>query len=63
MELYLHSPDSPSWRGAQFKIAQGKLYLLPLPLTIFGEEYRALTHSLCADEVLKSHNFSYLIPI
>jgi hypothetical protein len=23
VELYLHSPDTPSWRGAQLKKAQG----------------------------------------
>jgi len=25
VELYLHSPDAPSWRGAQLKEAQGKV--------------------------------------
>jgi hypothetical protein len=29
VELYLHSPNTPSWRGAQLKEAQGQLYLLP----------------------------------
>jgi hypothetical protein len=27
VELYLHSPNMPSWRGAQLKEAQGQLYL------------------------------------
>jgi hypothetical protein len=27
VQLYLHSPDTPSWRGAQLKKAQGQLYL------------------------------------
>jgi hypothetical protein len=27
MELYLHSPNTPSWHGAQLKKAQGQLYL------------------------------------
>jgi hypothetical protein len=27
VELYLHSPNTPSWRGAQFKKAQGQLYI------------------------------------
>jgi hypothetical protein len=27
VELYLHSPNTPSWRGAQLKKAQGQLYL------------------------------------
>jgi hypothetical protein len=26
-ELYLHSPNTPSWRGAQLGGAQGQLYL------------------------------------
>jgi hypothetical protein len=34
VELYLHSPNAPSWRGAQLKKAQGQLYLhLPCPST------------------------------
>jgi len=24
---YLHSPNTPSWRGVQFGVAQGHLYL------------------------------------
>jgi hypothetical protein len=27
VELYLHSPNTPSWRGAQLEGAQGQLYL------------------------------------
>jgi hypothetical protein len=27
VELYLHSPSTPSWRGAQLGGAQGQLYL------------------------------------
>jgi hypothetical protein len=30
VELYLHSPNTPSWRGAQLGGAQGQLYLLLL---------------------------------
>jgi hypothetical protein len=30
VELYLHSPSTPSWRGAQLGRAQGQLYSLPL---------------------------------
>jgi hypothetical protein len=26
MEIYLHSPNTPSWRGAQLKEAQRQLY-------------------------------------
>jgi hypothetical protein len=29
VELYLHSPNTPSWRGAQLGGAQGQLYILP----------------------------------
>jgi hypothetical protein len=27
VELYLHSPNTPSWRGAQLGGAEGQLYL------------------------------------
>jgi hypothetical protein len=27
VELYLHSPNTPTWRGALLKKAQGQLYL------------------------------------
>jgi hypothetical protein len=27
VELYLHSPNTPSWRGTQLGGAQGQLYL------------------------------------
>jgi hypothetical protein len=27
VDLYLHSPNTPSWRGAQLKTGQGQLYL------------------------------------
>jgi hypothetical protein len=33
VELYLHSPNTPSWRGAQLK-AQGQLYFLALYFNI-----------------------------
>jgi hypothetical protein len=33
VELYLHSPNTPSWRGAQLKKVQGWLYFY-LPLTL-----------------------------
>jgi hypothetical protein len=29
VELYLYSPNTPSWRGAQLGGAQGQLCLLP----------------------------------
>jgi hypothetical protein len=28
MELYLHSPNAPSWRGAQLGGAQGQLFMI-----------------------------------
>jgi hypothetical protein len=35
VELYLHSPTTPSWHGAQLGGAQGQLYLtLPLSLML-----------------------------
>jgi hypothetical protein len=33
VELYLHSPITSSWRGAQLGGAQGQVYLLPYTLT------------------------------
>jgi hypothetical protein len=30
VELYLHSLNTPSWRGAQLGGAQGRLYSLPI---------------------------------
>jgi hypothetical protein len=34
VDLYIHSPNTPSWRGAQFKKNTGTT--LPLPFTIDG---------------------------
>jgi hypothetical protein len=34
VELYLHSPNTPSWRGAQLGGAQRQLYVYLLPLTM-----------------------------
>jgi hypothetical protein len=34
VKLYLHSPTTPSWRGAQLRKAQGQLYLYLLPLSV-----------------------------
>jgi hypothetical protein len=31
VELYLHAPSTPSWRGAQLGEARGQLYLYILP--------------------------------
>jgi hypothetical protein len=39
VELYLYSPNTPSWRGAQLRGAQGQLYLLPLLLPL-NETYK-----------------------
>jgi hypothetical protein len=39
VELYLHSPNTPAWRGAQLKISTGTTLLLPftstLPLSLY----------------------------
>jgi hypothetical protein len=39
MELYVHSPNTPSWRGAPLKKAQGQLYLLPWMSYLSNENY------------------------
>jgi hypothetical protein len=37
VELYLHSPNTPSWRGAQFKIkSTGTTLALPLPIQLWS---------------------------
>jgi hypothetical protein len=33
VELYLHSPNTPSWRGSRLEKAQGEFYLF-LPLLV-----------------------------
>jgi hypothetical protein len=42
VELYLHSPNTPSWRGAQLGAAQGQLYFYIYSLTIDQSEYEDL---------------------
>jgi len=32
VQLYHHSPNTPSWRGTQFKKSEGTILHLPLPL-------------------------------
>jgi hypothetical protein len=44
VEMCLHSPNTPSWRGAQFKKTQGQLYLYLLPIML-------LSYELCASEM------------
>jgi hypothetical protein len=39
VELYLHSPNTPSWRGAQLGGAQGQLYLLHM-FSSLGTHYK-----------------------
>jgi hypothetical protein len=34
VELYIYSPNTPSWRGAQLKEAQGQLYLFTFIIII-----------------------------
>jgi hypothetical protein len=42
VELYLHSPNTPSWRGAELKSAQGQLlrkyFISSLPVVLYGCE-------------------------
>jgi hypothetical protein len=43
VELYLHFPNTPSWRGAQLKEALGKLYIfLVLYITIWSQVIQAV---------------------
>jgi hypothetical protein len=37
VELYLHSPNTPSWRGAQLGGAQGQLYLYLYQTVYYNE--------------------------
>jgi hypothetical protein len=39
VDLYLHSPNTPSWRGAQFKKSTGKIYLYLFTKTIKMPQY------------------------
>jgi hypothetical protein len=34
VELYLHSPNTPSWRGAQLGGAQGQLFTLHISFAL-----------------------------
>jgi hypothetical protein len=55
MELYLHSPNTPSWHGAQFKKkAQGQLYLyfillcfIEFVISFMKHLQLTVTYSLC----------------
>jgi hypothetical protein len=53
VELYLHSPNIPSWCGAQLKEAQGQLYLYLLGLNrrarINFRQEQGFFFSLCPD--------------
>jgi hypothetical protein len=40
VELYIHCPNTLSWRGAQLRKAQGKLYLY---LTFTGDKFVTCT--------------------
>jgi len=39
VELYIHSPNTSSWRGAHLK-HKGQLYFYPLPYLTFPHERR-----------------------
>jgi hypothetical protein len=39
MELYIHSPNTPSWRCAELKKSTGTTLPLPLLATIEGASY------------------------
>jgi hypothetical protein len=38
MELHLHSPSTPLWRGAQLKKGTGTIYLIYIYAHIFGSK-------------------------
>jgi hypothetical protein len=39
VELYLQSLNTPSWRGAQLRGAQGQLYVLSVDILTFPDLY------------------------
>jgi hypothetical protein len=39
VQLYLHTPNTPSWRGAQLGEAQGQLYLYVMYETFQANAY------------------------
>jgi hypothetical protein len=56
VELYLHSPNTPSWRGAQFRKSTGTS--LPLPMNWFWfAKLTALPHM--SEKGQKKFNVSY----
>jgi hypothetical protein len=44
VEVYLHSPNTPSWRGDQFKKSQGQLYLYLFTRFITAGTFEMLYH-------------------
>jgi hypothetical protein len=56
VEIYLHSPDTPSWRGAQLK-AQGQLYLY-LTLTVGITRWEATQRVMVAKLTRLTHKIA-----
>jgi len=48
VELYVHSPNTPSWRGSQFKKKHRDNFNLTLPLTLMDCGVRGL-ETVCSD--------------
>jgi hypothetical protein len=46
VELYLHTPSTPSWRSAQLKKAQGQLYIFLLPYIFPFGPFNLFVHPL-----------------
>jgi hypothetical protein len=44
VELYHHSPKTPSWRGAQLKEVQGQLYFTLFTLNRITELEKSIMH-------------------
>jgi len=57
VELYLHSPNTPSWRGTQLGGAQGQLYLYLciLHLTKFNASCKGLNSTVIVYIVNEVH--------
>jgi hypothetical protein len=58
MELYLHSPNTPSWRGAQLKSTEKILPMqeLVLPYIVLMEPNNAIS---CTSSIIKGIKFAW----
>jgi hypothetical protein len=67
VELYLHSPNMPSWRGAQFKKRRDNFYLLTTLLTRLDKGNRCMDkqNDYMADTLIRfdSHIYTSQPPV